>query len=52
MHFFKRYMNPAEIKIIITALAGSLGITTIQGNMWQLFDVNAQAQHLDRGAEI
>lgn len=31
-------INPAEIKIIITALAGSFGLTTINGNLWQLID--------------
>ncbi len=44
MHFLKRYMNPAETKIIITALAGSFGLTTVSGNLWQLMDVSDASQ--------
>jgi hypothetical protein len=33
-----QYLNPAEIKIIITALAGSFGLTTVNGDLWQLID--------------
>ena len=35
-----RILNPAEIKIIITALAGSFGLTNVNGDLWQLVDTS------------
>ena len=33
---FKRYMSRVEVKIIITALAGSFGLTTANSNLGSL----------------
>lgn len=42
MHHFMRKLNPAEIKIIITALAGSFGLTTVHSDLWQLIDTSSK----------
>ena len=38
MRYLIRFLSSAEIKIIITALASSFGLTTVSGNLWQLVD--------------